>query len=305
MSTSLLQPYIIKVSTLKQEDRNTPLIPGQRRERITRDQISIQSIQDLFNMVLTHQAPFDKIDIDGQYHLVPTSEGLSVVIPQTDDYIYRSTYAEAEKERLERAQNTGDMRSDFKQFGKFIAKWTIDWQAINPQIRIIQHDMVTFFNVLSQVTRGANFGRNERRNFDTTDTNTMTRQLRFLISCMLVQGIKPPLILYSFALEFQTAAVYRLCTPYYPGDLTSYNATTAKCLSELTDFTPTVDGQDDQNSNGAGDKPNQIVTGFRYFNYSKADRAILISAGSLQVIAPYVRETTHTSIPSVFEPAEF
>jgi len=254
-------------------------------------QLSLPSIDALFTDIHGGVAPFDVVNDEGQLHIMPLKEGLLVAIPNQADALFRPPREEAERERESRkiVGPRGEIlytKPQQKDFGNYKSKWIIEWTKVKTYIVAIQKDAIQFFNLLSAETRSPNFGRQARAEFDLLGTASLTRQLRFLCCAMALIGGKPPIVIYSYSLEIQPAAVYRLGMAYQPGDKNSYDTSSSADLFERK----TIDD-------------GEMIISMKYFNY--ADTAYLQTGGSLLVTRPFTRESTHTPEVSQYTVEEF
>jgi hypothetical protein len=308
MSATTITNYIVKIKQKKDESEQ-PKGPGAKVEYIIRNVLELSSIQDMCNDILAAKQPFAGVNKDDQLHLCPSSKGLLIITPDEDDYLYKAPYAQykAKKAANDLKKKNGKLEpEERKEFGKFRSMIVVKWVDVNPYIRKIQKDAVEFFNAVSVHTLSKDFGRIERNEFDTYETSTITRQLRFLSTCMLSQGFKPPTIIYAHALEFQPPCVFRMGVPYQPSNLSSYASADPDVLIEKTSFKFLYNELELVYKDTPDDKCNYfMVTGLRYFNFSLKDKSSMLSAGSIQVSKRNQTGSLHESEPSTFKETEF
>lgn len=298
--TTTLNNFVAKISNVRRvNDQSTGKVVS---EVTTRQSFELPSVAALTHAINNREQPFDVIDKEGQYHLIPTSKGLYVVIPDENDYLYRLTHAE-----FLRKQEAGDQSKpdEFKRFGNFTHKWCISWEKVNVYLRTIQKEAIEFFNILSTTTRSQKFGRTSRLEFDRIETNTLTRQLRFLVSSMLIQNFKPPIIIYGFSLEFYPAMVYRQCLPYQNGDVNSYKAATVQSLYQTFSHDYLYNDDEIADKGTTADPNYQQLNGVRYFNYSTLDKSSWMTGGSMQITKEIRLDNTAKPETSTYEAVDF
>lgn len=251
------------------------------------NQLTLPSVEALFSSITKAETPFTNVNYAGQKHVIPLKEGLLIVVPMKDDILYRLPLKESNEERDSRKQigPKGEItyaKPPQKPNGRYEHSELIPWNEAKRFIAEMQKDAINFFNLLSIETRHPNFGRQARADFDLLGTSTITRQLKFLCAAMGHLKAKPPIIIYSYALEVQPASIYRQGVPYQSGDVASYETIE---VSKLFEELPL-----------ATDKT--MIVSMKYFNY--ADTCYMQTGGSMMITTPYVREQVTTSTPTIY-----